>query len=120
MPRKKKPAPALPPIAIEPVPPTVRREVAARVVLGIHPSTFDALSKRPDFPKGMRYSPQSLVFDTAQLLAWRNKHAGLGPDEVQPMKPQANTKESMRKMAERAQRIQREATGRAPKQAASL
>lgn len=97
MPRKKSPpgprvpATTSPEVAIMQVPPTVRREVAARVVLGVSPSTFDALRRcRPDFPQGMAYGPQCLVFDTAQLLAWRDKHRGLSVDEVPPLKPSTN------------------------------
>lgn len=95
------------------VPPTVRREVAARVVLGISPNTFDSLRKRPDFPQGIWYGPQCLVFDTAQLLAWRDKQRGLTQHDVSPMKPEANSKNYQPKLAEAAQRIQRVATGRA-------
>lgn len=122
MPRKKKPAALTSPaeVTIMQLPPTVRREVAARVVLGVSPNTLDSLRKRPDFPGEIWYGPQCVVFDTAQLLAWRDRQRGLTQHDVVPMKPQANSKAAQQRLAERqkamaasAQNLQKTATGRA-------
>lgn len=106
MPRKKKPAPAtsLPEtVEIMQVPPSVRREVAARCVLGISPNTFDAARKREDFPKPFVLGPQCLVWSTSELLAWRDRQRGI--ENPPPLNPGANSKESQHKMAERARRL---------------
>lgn len=128
MPRKKKPVALTPPpeATLVQLPPTVRREVAARVVLGVSPNTFDALRKRPDFPGEIWYGPQCVVFDTAQLLAWRDRQRGLSQCDVLPMKPQANSKAAQQRMADRqkamaesAMNLQRSATGRGARANAS-
>lgn len=53
-------------------PQTVRPKTAAEL-LGIGTSTFWRWSKeRHDFPKPRRLSPRCTVFDTTELLAWRD------------------------------------------------
>lgn len=54
------------------IPQTVRPKDGANL-LGIGTSTFWRWHKeRPDFPKGRRLSQRCTVFDTGELIAWRD------------------------------------------------
>lgn len=53
------------------LPKSVRAKQAAEL-LGIGRSTFWRYAGSPDFPKARRLSPRCTVFDTDELLAWRD------------------------------------------------
>lgn len=66
---------AKPPGAPDRLSPSSRPRVAAQI-LGISvPTLWRWRRDIPDFPKPMRLSVRCLVFDTQQLIAWRDSRA---------------------------------------------
>lgn len=55
------------------------RARAAAQLLGVGTATFWRWKKeRPDFPHGRRLSTRCTVFDSGELIAWRDRQTG-GP-----------------------------------------
>ena len=55
--------------------PQSSRPKTAAEFLGISKATFWRWAKeRPDFPKPRRLSPRCTVFDSGELIAWRDSH----------------------------------------------
>lgn len=54
------------------LPPSVRPKMGARIIGVAEPTFWRYLAERADFPKPRRLSARCTVFDTQELLDWRD------------------------------------------------
>ena len=60
--------------SVKPISGPSARPAQAANLLGVHTSTiWRWVAERPDFPRPRKVGPRTTVFDTAELLAFRDK-----------------------------------------------
>lgn len=58
--------------AVAPLPPSVRPKTGAQILGVAEPTFWRYLAERPDFPRPRRLSARCTIFDTQELLNWRD------------------------------------------------